>query len=529
MTQNQNTEKKRNEMKVHRYIPEFTKENTINYFNGNSLLINTQQGQEYGGISAWQGIRSLGSDVYLICGTTNPSPNTGYGLIYIGNINCQNGTTYYLNVSNSIGTSVYGPNYDIDTGIYTFVGSYTNTEQNIYGFVYQGNLDELTNESNFFYPAINQYFDTNFFHSFSNNLFVGNSGNKDKDDDTVSYIYNMNDLVLVKTVINYPNSGTTTSYGIWYNGNDIYTIVGGYSDKNISIDKIYNVDGTINPIGNAFIVDYNSKTNTFSNWTSISYGNNLLTHFQGISKNLDNIDRNEMKVSRYFTKENTYSINADVIDLKKSPLPTGYFLTIDRNDKNEFVYNLSNSVKILYNNDGFSSSNSVADNKVVGLYISNDKTRISYQAEIINNTFISKSNIKMSAVKKDEIIRFDNNFLENNYISYDDKKGIFTFLESGTYFISFDIYIENTKLPSVNLNIEYTEYSYEKSFVISQKGIDEIGTGTAHSLTLPCSFINKFTINDTLKIRNTSHGTITFISNYVKDAVNGIISIYKIA
>ena len=135
----------------------------------------------------------------------------------------------------------------------------------------------------------------------------------------------------------------------------------------------------------------------------------------------------------------------------------------------------------------------------------------------------------MSNVKKDEIIRFDNTFLENNYISYDNKDGIFTFLECGTYFISFNIYIENTKLPSVNLNVEYTEYSHKKSFVIAQKGIDEIGTGTAHSLTLPCSFINKFTINDKLNVRNTSDGTITFVSNYVKDAVNGIISIYKIA
>jgi len=44
--------------------------NQINYFNGNSLSIITPIGNEYGGISAWQGIRSLGSDIYLICGTT---------------------------------------------------------------------------------------------------------------------------------------------------------------------------------------------------------------------------------------------------------------------------------------------------------------------------------------------------------------------------------------------------------------------------------------------------------------------------
>ena len=60
----------------------------INYFNGKSLLINTPQGKIYGGISAWQGIRSLGSDIYLMCGTTDPTANTGSGLIYVGEINC---------------------------------------------------------------------------------------------------------------------------------------------------------------------------------------------------------------------------------------------------------------------------------------------------------------------------------------------------------------------------------------------------------------------------------------------------------
>jgi hypothetical protein len=93
-----------------------------------------------------------------------------------------------------------------------------------------------------------------------------------------------------------------------------------------------------------------------------------VTHFQGISRNLDG----------------SYSINVDVIDLKESLLPIGYFMIILRNNKNnQFIYSLSNSVKLLYNNNGTSSSNSVADNKVVGLYIGNDKTKVSYQSEIV--------------------------------------------------------------------------------------------------------------------------------------------------
>jgi len=280
--------------------------------------------------------------------------------------------------------------------------------------------------------------------------------------------------------------------------------------NDISIEKIYTKNGII-PIGNAFIADYNSETNTFFNWTTINFGDNLLTHFQGVSYN----------------SNGTYSICADVLDLQVSTLPLGYFLKISRNVKNEFMYNISNAIKIIYNESGFSSSNSVADNKVVGLFVGNNNTKVSYQAEIINNTFISKSNTLMSTVKKGEIIRFDNTFLENNYINYE--KGIFTFIKNGTYFISFNIYIENTTLPSINLSVEYTNGGKQNSFLIAQKGIDEIGTGTAHSLTIPCSFMNKFVINDTIQIRNTSEGSINFISNYVENATNGIISIYKIA
>ena len=487
------------------------KNNTvINYFNGNSLLINTPLGEIYGGISAWQGIRSLGSDIYLMCGTTDPTANTGSGLIYIGEINCQNGEAYYLYVPDSLATSLYGPNYDNDSGIYTFIGSFLDYNQNTNGFIYQGTLDSLTNQSNFKYPEINQYFGITYLHSYSNGLLVGNSGNSNKANETVSYIYDINDLGKIKTLVKYPDSLTTTTYGIWYNGNNNYTIVGGYSMYEISIDKIYTNKGIL-PIGKAFIADYNSETNTFFNWTSISFGDNLVTHFEGISR----------------SSNGTYSISADVLDLQVSTLPVGYFLRIDRNLNNSFLYNLSNAVKLVYDETGFASSNSVADNKIVGLYIGNDNTKISFQAEIVNDTFISKSNTLMTTVKKDEIIRFDNTFTENNYINYEN--GVFTFLENGTYFISFNIYIENTKLPSITLSVEYKKKEFFNRFFIAQKGIDEIGTGTAHSLVLPCSFINKFTINDTIRIRNTSDGSIDFVSNYVENATNGIMSIYKIA
>ena len=47
-----------------------------------------------------------------------------------------------LNVPNSTSTSLYGPNYNVDTGIYSFVGSYknTNVSNNLSGFIYNGKL-----------------------------------------------------------------------------------------------------------------------------------------------------------------------------------------------------------------------------------------------------------------------------------------------------------------------------------------------------------------------------------------------------
>ena len=489
----------------------------VKNFNTNNLLISTPLKNEYGGVSAFQGIRSLGSNLYLICGTTNPNPNTGYGLIYIGDINCTNGNIYYLNVPDSLGTSVYGPDYDSNTGIYTFVGSYLDYSQNIKGFIYKGTLDQtsLTNPNNFYYPSVNSSYSTTFLHSTSNGLAVGNSGSdvdNPQNQTTLSYIYDITNLSNYKTVVKFPNSKTTTTYGIQYNGDSSYTLVGGYSDNKISINQIYLPNQIIQPIGNAFIVDYNSKTNTFSNWTSIVFEDSKFTfetHFQGISQN----------------SNGTYSIVADVLNLKKSILPQGYFLTIGRDNANNFVYNYDNWIEIKYDNAGTTSANSVSDNKVVGLFIGS--SNITYQSEIIIQSEISNLNIIYDTVGQNEKLLFNNSFLDSKTISY--TNGVFTFLEYGNYFVNFNIYIENTSLPAVIFEVIYTTSGKINSFNVVQKGIsDEKEITTAHSLVIPCSFISNFNIGDKLEIVNRSKGTIELISNYMKNSTNAIISINKL-
>lgn len=485
---------------------------TINFFNTNNSLINTPIGKEYGGISAWQGIRYLGSDTYLITGTTNPKPNTGYGIIYVGHINCYDGKYFIQKVPNSISTSTYGPNYNVNTGIYTFVGSYIDYNLNTNGYIYIGNLDELSlcDKNNYFYPSVNLSYNITFLHSVSNGLIVGNSGNQNSDE-TLSYIYDINNLNEIKTEIKFPDSHTTTTYGIWYNGDNSYTLVGGFSHKKININNIYLNNGLTFPHGNAFIVDYNSITNTFTNWTSIVYNVDdivLEIHFQGIYQN----------------ENGTYSINADVLNLSENLLPQGYFLTIGRNDNNEFTYNIDNWIKLKYDNFGITTSNSTANNKIVGLFIG--KENVSFQAEIINQIQFSNSNLFFNTVENNKNLIFDNTFLENNLINYNN--GTMTFLENGTYFVDFNIYIENTTLPAIIFEINYTINGISKSFNVAQKGIDENGTQTAHSLVIPCSFISKFYINDTLEIKNISNGTVYLISNYLNNSTNAILSITKL-
>lgn len=349
------------------------------YFNTNLLEIKTpSKDVENGGVSAWQGIRFLAENQYIICGTTNPSPNEGRGLLYSGNISCTNGDIYYLDVPEKNSekgnyTSVYGPDYDVNTGKFTFVGSYKSKDtksKKIMGFCYNGTLSksDLTSADNFSFPtAINARFNTTYLHSNMNGLIVGNSGiTKLNPNKTISYILDQSTMK-IKTKIMFPNSKTTTTYGIWYNGDNKYTIVGGYSNKIINIAKIYNKNLPI-PYGSAFIVDYNSKTNTFSHWSSIDYSfrDGVVTHFEGISRLEDS---------------NIFSLNADIVDgiLNKT---AGYYSTASINDKTG-KYEINKWVELKYPGPGlgYTSSNSVSNDKIVGLYIS-QKGNVSYQATI---------------------------------------------------------------------------------------------------------------------------------------------------
>ncbi len=330
------------------------------YYNSNYLDVKNQ------GVSAWQGSRAITEDVYLLCGTTNPTPQTGQGIIYSGNISFTQGQIYYQNVPNAVYTSVYGPNYDPNTGIYNFVGSYVDQTTFTRGYIYTGRLNntELTIQTNYSYPSVNNLYNIVFVHSISNGYAVGNAGN-DGSTDTFAFVYKISDLKN-PIEIKYPGSATTTVYGIWYNTyNGKYTMVGGYSpNRQIPINQIY-FNGLPQPIGKPFIVDYDPVQGIFENWTTISLPLNVdaLAHIEGISG--------------LFGIDGLYTLAIDTINNSAN---FGYYSVISRDNTFGFVVNKFTEVR--YGKDGISTINSVADNNIVGLYI-NPSGNESFQAKIL--------------------------------------------------------------------------------------------------------------------------------------------------
>lgn len=333
------------------------------------LYYNTNNINATNGVSVWQGITKYKNDL-LIVGTSEPGPNTGQGVLYFGDITCNRGITYNLSVPGSEYSSVYGPRYNEISRLFTFVGSYTlqNDTNIIYAFLFRGTLNDLTNSSNYVlqmnYNPI--FYTISFAHSTDGNFAVGNSGNVNVKD-TNSWLYNI--TTQTYTTISFPNSKTTTCYGIIKNINGSYTIVGGCSFSNqVEINNIYIKNYLIIPYQDAFIADftYDGSNITFSNFTSINYLNNCLTHFQGISST---------------NNPNIYTISADVIGLNNNT--TGFFLTIERKST---TFIASNWTPIDYgksiNKKGLTTCNSVIDNNIVGFFIDTNNTSIVFQSSI---------------------------------------------------------------------------------------------------------------------------------------------------
>jgi len=328
-------------------------------------------------VSAWQGIRNTDtSGQYLIVGTSNSD-----GLLFEGTI-AGVGTSYAVDYPGAIATSVYGPD-NLGSGNTRLVGSYRNADfatapVEVNGFLFEGTTADLATAGNYLtidYPGA----EFNYVHSTMGGLVVGNYDSAAAHG-TFSlplgpghaYIYDIDSDTFLTDVV-YPGSLSNTAYGIWYNGETSYTIVGGYS-----LDPVNNFDDQNLPIGTAYIVDYDTATGLFTNWKSFEYpnGTNFVTHFEGISS----------------ADKGVYPLNADSVQVGTGDPAQGSWLSVRRNTDGSF----GEATWVDLNYDGLdpttnvTSSNSVYGNQVVGLVIGSGGD-FSYQATV--NTGFTLSNV----------------------------------------------------------------------------------------------------------------------------------------
>jgi hypothetical protein len=338
---------------------------SVSYFD--SSQVGTQP------VTAWQGIKpGSTSGQYLIVGTSGSD-----GLLFEGTI-AGVGQSYKVDYPGAATTSVYGVN-DSGGGQLELVGSYKNTGTltdaaaaavTVHGFLFQGTVADLSNPTHYRtvdYPGAK----FTYVHSVMGNFAVGNADGPDPTTGLplgpgTAFLYNLTTGAMTRIV--YPGSVSNTAYGIWDNGHNQYTIIGGYSN-----DSVGNVDQT-QPIGQAMMVDFDANTGRFSHWTTFNYlnglvGKNFVTHFEGISS----------------LEKGVYTLSADSVQAGSSNPVQGSFVTVRRNPDGSFgpaVWTNLNYPSA----SGISSSNSVAGNAVVGLVIQPGGDTIAFQATV-NQSF----------------------------------------------------------------------------------------------------------------------------------------------
>lgn len=263
---------------------------------------------------------------------------------------------------------MYGPD-NLPEDRIRLVGSYRTegTSEFNFGFVWEGTLADLPSGGTFqqiAYPRATYQFT----HSTMGGLAVGNADSPTRRGLPLgpgrAYIYDVENGRFLTNIV-FPGSKSNTAYGIWHNGENKYTICGGFSP--LATNNLLDQGRPLNQ-GRAFLVDYDASTGKFSNWTSFDYPNSpdgvqFITHFEGISS----------------TEPGVYYLNADSVQSGTDNPAQGSWVTVRRNSNGKFDRGIW--VDLNYGNDGISSSNSVYGNQVVGLFIDESGTS-AFQATI---------------------------------------------------------------------------------------------------------------------------------------------------
>ena len=323
---------------------------SVTYFDGLTATDVTQP------LSAWQGIRgTTTAGQYMMVGTSNSSD----GLLYVGSIDGNSGTSYTVTYPGSVATSVYGP--DAPTAVdHSTRGQLSHRLGVGCGarVHLRGNDGRPGNAGNYLsidYPGA----EFNYVHSTMGGLAVGNYDSPtDHGQGGLplgpghAYIYDIASDTFLTDVV-YPGSTSNTAYGIWYNGGTSYTIFGGYSN-----DPVNNFADQDQPIGPGYLVDYDSATGNFTNWKSFTYPNgNELSH--------------PLRRASAASRKGVYTLNADSVQTGTGDPAQGSWVDVRRNTDGSFGD--GRWVNLNYPNlnptTHVTSSNSVYGNQVVGIVI----------------------------------------------------------------------------------------------------------------------------------------------------------------
>jgi hypothetical protein len=357
----------------------------ISYYNTNDISLP---------INAWQGIRGTPvAGQYLLCGTSGVN-----GILYVGSIDGTSGKTYTVNYPDAMSTSVYGPDYlgqdSQGNDIIRLVGSYkppssSPLAESVQGFVFEGTFAQLGTAANYRTITVSgaKY---DYVHSTMGEFAVGNYDGPTAVDPLGAgnaYLYHL--ATDGFTPIAYPNAVSTTAYGIWFNGGTSYTIAGGYVST-----------GSNGTVGNGYLVNYDSTSDTFSHWTSFSFpapvGQSAVTHFEGISS----VQNGIFTVSADFA--NTSGVGSAA-------------MTVVRNIDGSF--GTPQWTTISYPGAQATSNNSIYGNQVVGVATVGN-TVLSYQATI-NSGFQLSNVINSNGTNGIELSSSNNNVIQMNDIGTD--------------------------------------------------------------------------------------------------------------
>jgi parallel beta-helix repeat protein len=329
----------------------------VTYYNADSVGMQP--------VSGWQGIRDAATPgQYLLTGTSNNN-----GLLYIGPISGAGGTSYSVNYPGAYSTSVYGPDVVSGSGsseVLRLVGSYRATQGgNVQGFVFQGTTGDLSNPAD--YQTIDYRQATYVYvHSTMGDLAVGNAGDIPVQTDH-AFLYSISQGRILTDIV-YPGSQTTSTsaYGIWYNGGTSYTIAGGYS----------RLDSAGKTLAEGYLVDYDSATGQFTNWTSFAgpdglVGSSVATHFEGLSG----------------PEPGVYTLAATEVEPgSNTPLEAAWG-AVARNPDGTF--GTASWVNLNYSGaTGLQTNDAVAGNQVVGI-VNAGAGIISYQATVTTSFQLS--------------------------------------------------------------------------------------------------------------------------------------------